>query len=103
MTSISQVLLLRDPEKSLEFGPMLWAVLREIEAFYNRDAPRAIFHSVYIAQEVSPLVQYERMPHVEQQYSSIHERFWKQARGSLTRTFDAKKIIEGVMGLLVSE
>jgi hypothetical protein len=49
---IVQVLLLVDGETSLEVGPALWAMLLEIERFYNMDQPRISFQRFYISPQV---------------------------------------------------
>jgi len=49
---IVQVLLLVDGETSLEVGPALWAMLLEIERFYNMDRPRISFQRFYISPQV---------------------------------------------------
>src|SRR4051812_1146689 len=102
MISISQVALLREETAAFEYGPMLRAVMLEIEAFYNRDAQRASFRRLFLSRGVPNLIPpQDRSPQAESTYFANHEHFWKEVRGSLTKTVDTAKILAELKAMLI--
>lgn len=54
---IHQIVALRDPDRSLELGPALWAALSEIEAFCNQPRERARFRRTYVSEVIPERLQ----------------------------------------------
>jgi hypothetical protein len=97
MISISQVLLFRNSETSHELGRALWAALVEIEAFYNLDEPRATFSRTYLSDSAPEALAGEIPPFWKARSSTEGpDSLWRHAKGQYARTFDYRKIVEGV-------
>jgi predicted Zn-dependent protease len=96
LREIVLALLFRDPAAARDFGPFLWAALREVEAFYNADEIRAKYFRVFLAPEIPAAFRKESgwpewaLQGIEAEVGD--ESKWQAARGTFSRTCDPEKL-----------
>src|SRR5262249_16685867 len=102
--TILQILLLKDENDSRELDRALWAAFQEVEAFYNRDQPRARFKRVYMSK-TSPGSWLDSVfgRWKDSNWSSIPDDFWKRAIGRYSNTCDQERLAELVSAQLGSK
>jgi hypothetical protein len=107
---ILQVLLLHDDPASSDLlpsrdlGPVLWAVLQEVENLYNTGRVRGAFRRHYLADEVPEQV----LPGLSPGWEGLREAFltsdiWRTAKGKYSQTYDHAELARGVRSWLPRE
>ena len=112
---IAQVLVFSDARRSEELGPILWTALKEVDAFWTQAGKGVTFERRYIAEAVPAVVAREvggnsvlgrlglglgwlfgRTLWSSSLAGDASDQILKQSRGTVTRTYNFKRLAEGV-------
>jgi hypothetical protein len=100
-TTIHQALLLRHAEATRDLGPALWAALREVEALFRLAPMGPEFRRHYLGAEVPEALRGEVGDGRAAAESAVRdEAWWDSARGSISHTYDQRKLGEMAWELL---